>query len=290
MVSAIQRSQSQLAATQTQLATGKKAADYATLGSDAIRTLSAHSLLARQDAQATVASQVTTTLSIQDSAMNQIESAVSGLKTQLLEAVGTGQTTGLQQAIEGAFHQFRTALNTTENGSAIFGGSQTEGDAFVPGTLQGVLGMSADQAFNNDQVKASGRVADGVDLSFGVVASEIGTGLFEAFKALAEAGPIDRTPTDAQRAALSTAIDGLGRGITQLQNVNADNGRKQAQVETLNTRAEQRAVLMTDIISRYEDADLSQVALDLSQRKSMLEASYSVFSQLSRLSLASYLR
>jgi flagellar hook-associated protein 3 FlgL len=82
----------------------------------------------------------------------------------------------------------------------------------------------------------------------------------------------------------------LGTGIDSLRVVNADNGRKQNQVETLTTRGEQRSLLLESVIETNEDADLGQVALDLAQQKTMLQASYSVFSQLSDLSLVSYIR
>ena len=47
MADAIQRAQQKLATTQTTLATGKKAQDYASLGTEAVRTMSAHSMLAK---------------------------------------------------------------------------------------------------------------------------------------------------------------------------------------------------------------------------------------------------
>jgi flagellar hook-associated protein 3 FlgL len=71
--------------------------------------------------------------------------------------------------------------------------------------------------------------------------------------------------------------------------VNAENGRKQSQVDMLETRAKDREVLLTDVIGQVEDADLGQVALDISQRQTILEASYSVFAQLSSLSLTRFL-
>jgi flagellar hook-associated protein 3 FlgL len=55
-------------------------------------------------------------------------------------------------------------------------------------------------------------------------------------------------------------------------------------------RAGDRSTLLQGIIQDNEDADLGQVAIDLAQQKTMLQASYSVFAQLSGLSLSSYLR
>lgn len=289
VVSSMQRAQQKLAVSQNQLATGKKAPDFATLGAGAIPSLSAHSLLARQEAQATVRSQINTKMSIQDSAMNDIASTAGDLKNQLLTVIGTGQSDGLQSTIEGAFQQFRWAINMNDGGEALFGGSQTDSDPFTPQSLQALVGVNEADVFRNDQVKVSGHVADGVDMQFGVLASDIGTDIFNAFKTLAEASTIASTPTDDQKAAMQVAISQIDKGLSQLQGINAENGRKMAQLDELEDRAGQRTVLMQDIINQHEDADLSQIAIDISQRKTMLEASYSVFSQLSKLGLINYL-
>ena len=72
--------------------------------------------------------------------------------------------------------------------------------------------------------------------------------------------------------------------------VNAENGRRLAQTDTLVDRANERALVLKDVISRNEDADLAQVAMDLALHKTTLEASYSVFTQINDLSLLNYLR
>jgi len=96
--------------------------------------------------------------------------------------------------------------------------------------------------------------------------------------------------TAAQLGILSTAAGQIDTGLESLRTVNAENGRKQAQTETLSVRAGDRSTLLQGIIQDNEDADLGQVAIDLAQQKTMLQASYSVFAQLSGLSLSSYLR
>jgi len=290
MSSAIQRSQEALAITQERLSTGKKASDFADLGTETVRNLSAHSLLARQDAQSTVSKRVGTTLSLYQGHLEGIEDAVGGLKTDILNAIGTGDVAGLQEAIETAFSQYRTSLNANEGGAPLFAGSQTDGRPFTPDTLADVATMSADDAFKDDGVRSTARVADGVDVTYGITASAVGKDLYAAFKTLAQAGPIGGKATPAQMDALKQAVGQLGTGIDSLRVVNADNGRKQNQVETLTTRGEQRSLLLESVIETNEDADLGQVALDLAQQKTMLQASYSVFSQLSDLSLVSYIR
>jgi len=290
MSAAIQRSQQQLAATQKQLATGKKANDYAALGTEAVRNMSTHSLQAKQDAYVAAANRVGTTLSLNDAHMGALDTSATSLRQELLTAIGTGKGGGLNEAITVAFNQFRAALNASGGGAALFGGSQTDGPAFLPNTLADTLGTPASAAFTNDGIKAAVRLSDGVDVHYGVTASEIGAGLYSAFQTLAGAGPIGDPPTAAQRDILTQAAGQIDAGLSGLRAVNAENGRKQAQAETLGTRAADRSMLLQGIISANEDADLGQVAIDLAQQKTILEASYSVFSQLSRLSLVSYLR
>ncbi|MFZ5746647.1 MAG: flagellin [Pseudomonadota bacterium] len=288
--SAILRAQEKLSVTQSRLASGKKATDFADLGTETVRNLSAHSLLAKQEAQATVAKRVGTSLSLNEGHLTGIETAVSDLRQSLLTAVGTGEGAGIDEAIEAAFNQYRSSLNASEGGLPLFAGSNTDSAPFTPNQLSDLVGLDADQAFQDDNVRATARVSDGVDVTYGITASAIGRDLFEAFKTLAEGTAIGADLTDDQKATLSKAIEQLDTGLSSLRSVNAENGRKQAQVESLATRGDERALLLKGVIEDNEDADLGQVAIDLAQQKAVLEASYSVFSQLSSLSLVNYLR
>jgi flagellar hook-associated protein 3 FlgL len=290
LAQAMQKAQQKLATTQLNLATGKKALDYASLGTETVRNLSAHTLVSREEAHSAVATRVGTTLELNDTYLTGMHDTVSSLRTDLLTAVGTGQSAGLRDAIEAAFDQYRTSLNATEGGIPLFGGSQTDSPPFKPATLGDTLTMTPAQAFTNDQVKGSARVSTNIDVEYGVVASEVGTGLYAAFQTLAAAGSIGENLTDAQRTSLLQAASEIQEGLKSLRAVNSSNGRKQAQVEELGSRAEGRIVRLKDIISRNEDADLGQVASDIATQKTVLEASYSVFSQLSGMSLINYLR
>ena len=290
MAGAIQRAQQKLAVTQEQLSTGKKAKDFASLGTETVRNLSSRTLLARQEAHAAVTGRVSNTLALYDAHVSEIDNIASTLRQSILTAIGTQRAPGLQDEIESAFGRFRAALNAAEGGVPLFAGSMTDQKPFKPEKLADTIGLAPADAFANDDVRASARVSDDLDVEYGITASEVGTDLVAAFRTLAEAGNIGEMPTTAQLAALSTAVGQINTALTGVRGVNAENGRTQAQVETLATRAESRALLLKDIIERNEDADLGQVAIDLAQQKTTLEASYSVFSQLANLSLVSYIR
>lgn len=289
MSSAIQRSQQSLATSQMQLATEKKVNDYAGLGLDAVRTLSARSMLATQETYKTNISRVSTTLSFYQANLEAMDSSMADLREELFTAVGTGNSPGLQGIIENAFSGLRTSLNAQEGGVSLFAGAQTSATPFLPETLDDTIGLDAADAFGNDAVRQSTRAADGVDVEYGIGASDVAGKLIPAFRALAEAGPFGETLTDDQKTAITAALDLLDTGITGLRSVNAANGRKQAQVETLSTRAQDRVDLLTGVIGSVEDADLGQVAIDISQRQTILQASYSVFAQLNSMSLVNFL-
>ncbi|HVF93501.1 MAG TPA: flagellin [Sphingomonas sp.] len=289
MRSSMERAQNALAKTNERLATEKRANDMAELGTDGVRTLSARSMLSAQEAQGKVARELGTKLSLYDANITTIDTAASELRTTLVTAVGNGNTAGVQQAVENAFAQYRAALNATSDGKSLFAGGQVETKPFLPETLTDTVGATTDTAFAGDGTRASTRVADNVDVTYGVTASEIGSDMLAAFRTIAEAGTIGAKPTEDQLTALRTAIGLIDDALPQVRAVNAANGERQQQVETLAIRADDRSLLLTAIISDVEDADYGQLSIDVKLQQQYLEASYSVFAQITEMSLTDYL-
>jgi len=286
----INQAQAKLADTQLALNSGKKAQDLAGLGSGAVRTLTARSMLAREEAQSANAKLLGTTLSLYDTNITAVDTLGTELRQKLLTALGTGDGASLQGAIEGAFDQFRAAMNASDGDGALFAGGRGDTEPFGPRTLADTAGATTATAFANDGVRASARVGDGTDMTYGVVASEIGGGMLSAFRALAEAGPVGDKPTAAQLDAMRAAITRIDEALPQVRSINAGNGQRQARLETMQDRGQARADLLQAYVSDAEDADYGQIATDLASQKTVLQASFSVFSQLSGLSLVSYLR
>lgn len=285
----IQRAQQKLSVTQAQLSTGKKAPDLAALGSEAVRTLSAHSLLAKQEAHAQTATRLGTTLSLYETSITAIENGSMELGNRLSLAVGTGEAAGLDEAISAAFDQFRSMLNTSEGGLPLFGGG-ISGAPYIPSKIGDLVGTAAADHFVDGEAIARARVGDGLDLNYGITASELGLEMTDIYRRLVEAGPFGERLTDAQKTTLTDIKVQLDDAVGGIRRLNAENGRRLAQTDTLIDRANERALVLKDVISRNEDADLAQVAMDLAMHKTTLEASYSVFTQLNELSLLNYMR
>lgn len=287
---AVQQAQRRLADTQLQLNSGKKAKDLAALGGTAVRTLSARTALATQAAQSAATSRLGTTLSLYEVNITAIDTVASDLKTQLMAAVGTGSTATLPGSIDSAFSQIRSALNATDGFEPLFGGAQGDEVPFKPATLADTIGVTPVSAFGNDDVRAAAPVGGGATLTYGITARDLGGGLLAAFQTLAAAGPIGDTPTAAQRDALNSAIGQIDAALPQVRGLNASNGLRQTQMATLASRADDRAALLQKLVSDNEDADYGEISMALTQQKTMLEASYAVFGQVSSLSLVNYLR
>ncbi|MBO9713517.1 MAG: flagellin [Sphingomonas sp.] len=289
MAQAISRAQTNLANTQAQLDTGKKASDFADLGTEAVRNLSAHTMLARQEANSAVSKRVGTTLDLYQGNIEGLQDSITDLKQRIMTVIGTGDSSGLQETIEGAFQQLRTTLNASEGGVPLFSGSQSN-PPFAPTKLADAATMPASSAFSDDNIRSTARVAEHTDMTYGIGASDLGKNLYSAFQTLAQGGAIGAQPTAAQLDALKQAVAQLDPGIADIATANASNGHNQSQIETLTERGDKRTTLLNQVIQDNEDADLGQVAIDLAQQKTVLEASYSVFSQLSSLSLVNFLR
>jgi flagellar hook-associated protein 3 FlgL len=285
---AIARAQGKLSAAQTQLATGRRSEDYAGLGTDAAISLSGRSAIAAQEGYLAVSQRLQTQLSLVNSNLEGAHDAGTELRNALIRAVGTGEAPGLQESIQLAFGQFRASMNANGEKGYLFAGGGKEAP-FQASSLSDMQGVAADSLFRNGEVRATARVADGVDLEYGVVATDVGLGLAQAFKTLAEAGPFGERPTPAQMTALTEAVDQFRTGLQALSEGSSANGRRQARLEQFEAQAEERKTVMQELVGTAEDADLGRVAVEITQQQAVLEASYGVLARLSRLSLLNYL-
>lgn len=289
MLSGMQRAQSGLALSQFQLSSGKKAPHYSQLGADGVRALSANSLLSRQESYSDAAKQTGSTLGLYDTHMASVEKTMIDLRAQLMTALGVDSGTDIAANTSTAFDDFKTTINAEIGGNSLFGGAQTGTKPLAIDNLSDTIGLAPADAFANDDVRATARVGEDLDLEYGVVASDFGGDFVQAFGTLANMGPINGKLNDTQKAAVRDAVEQIDSGLNQIYAVNGENGRKMAYLETLGERADDRALLMKQMVSDTEDADLGQVVTDLTQYQATLQASYSVFSRLSSMSLVNYL-
>jgi len=88
---------------------------------------------------------------------------------------------------------------------------------------------------------------------------------------------------------LQNAVDLIRSGLDKLRTQVADLGEKQNFVTDTLTRNNQLNDFTIIILSKIEDADIAKATTDLFQRKSQLEASYSIIGQLRDLQLSRFI-
>lgn len=289
LLGGISRLQGRLADDQRQMASGRKAADYASFGPQTTRNITAHGWQSRVAAQRDVADRVATRLTLNDHHLGSIDEAASTLKKALLDTIGTNNAQGLQTLVEQTFDRFRSSLNAQDADGRLFAGSRRDVDPFTPANLADVAATPAAAAFANDEVRGAAEVEDGVTMRHGLTARDLGGKLYEAFRILADAGPLGIRPDAAQMAAMEKAVGTISDSLDDMRDLRGGNGRKQAEIDAILARHDRRDLLAKQMIGSSEDADLSQVALSLSQHQSLLESSYAVFSKMQGLSLTRFL-
>jgi flagellar hook-associated protein 3 FlgL len=151
-------------------------------------------------------------------------------------------------------------------------------------------------AFNNGTDKKSVQVADGHTISFGMTASDVGTGLMQALKDIAafDAGASGNlngstSLSQAQNDFLSGQIVSVGTVATNLNTVTAENGYAYNQLESASTQQDSMATLYTGFINKIQKTDMAEAATQLSLNQTALQAVLQVTSGLNQLTLLNYL-
>ncbi len=79
-------------------------------------------------------------------------------------------------------------------------------------------------------------------------------------------------------------------GPNAILQMNGDFGRASAEVNSTKTRHEDRKVFLTSVLAQIENTNKEEAILQLTSLQTTLEASYTVTSRLSQLSLVNFLR
>jgi flagellar hook-associated protein 3 FlgL len=127
-----------------------------------------------------------------------------------------------------------------------------------------------------------------------MLASNVGTPLFQAFQAIAQAnagpdGPFTGTLTTAQQADLTNILQSFDSANSGLTETTAQNGLLQNQVTAVQTSQTQRQTDLQTTIGNLSDVDMGQASANLSQAQTALQASARVFESLQSTSLLNYL-
>lgn len=278
--------QARLAEKQTAQSSGLTEETYAALGSGAGKLISVESQLStlrsRADTTQTALDRVESMSAAVGSMvelMSELRSTLSGMSSQSSTSVDYNQ---LGQTM---LEDLATLMNLQVDGRYLFGGGQTT-TAPVDVSLLSVptTPSTADNAYyQGDAAVQSVKVTDSASVDYGVNAGE--SGFEKALRAANMLANIDASDEDA----IAEAYDLATQAMDELLAAQGRLGVNANRLESWQQRQDTAASLMSERVSAAKAVDVAQVAVEIAQYETTLEASYAVLGKLNSLSLVNYL-
>jgi flagellar hook-associated protein 3 FlgL len=297
-LSQIQNAGNALDKTQEQIASHKNSDTYAGFGNQTQVLTATIAANARNGAYTTATNFAVTQTDLQDTQLTSLASLAAQLKKAVSDAVANNDATTLMNQAKSIFDQASAILNTKDaNGDYMYSGGKTDVAPMTATSLSDLAALpSASAAFANGDLKKSVQVADGTSVSYGITASDIGTGLMQALKDIANfdaGGTGDFDSASSLSAAQNTF---LTNAITQTTTVNSDinaaaatNGYVSNRLTDAQTQQTSMDTLYKGFVSNIQDTNMAQAATQLSLNQTQLQAALQVTAGLHQLSLLNYL-
>ncbi len=283
------------AVAEAQTGSGKIAGDLQGYGSNAATLVATNTLQARATAYISNNQTVASRLDVQDSGLNQYATAAQGAASAVTEALANNDGSGLMSALQSQLSAAASALNTQFDGQYVFAGGQTSTAPFGASTLSDLT--SGAGLFSNDQHATTNRLNDNTVATTGFLASSVGGPLAAALQSVeqyaqqqsAAGTPIGGTLTSDQASFLQGVLAQFNGAVTAANAQVAQNGSLQSQVSDTITSLQDQQTALTNVTGGITDADMAQVATNLTLAQTALQASAQVFSSLKNDSLLSVL-
>ncbi|MDA8231365.1 MAG: flagellin [Magnetospirillum sp.] len=223
------------------------------------------------------------------SAVGNMVSLITTLRTNIGAALGsgnpniTGQGSGTVQDLVGQ-------MNAQFNGDYLFGGNNT---TTAPVDMTGyptVTGYPTSPTtppttyYKGDSGTQSIRVSGQQTISYGVLANN--NGFAEALCAAQMVAQQSNPPNQSQ---LQAAYDLAGQALTDLGDAQSNLGSTSQRLQEVQQNQSSYISLSTTMISNISNVDVAQVAVQVSQYQTQLQASFSAVAGSMKLNLASFL-
>jgi len=247
---------------------------------------------AYQDQNGLIADKLTN----QDQALNQVADAAAQVRQTIADAIATDRADTLMTDLNSLFKNAVQGMNTSYDGKYLFAGGQINTPPVTATTLADLTaGPPVASFFQNDNFKTQAKLDDSTTVTTGFLASDIGTPLMNALKAIqtysqGPNGPFTGQLTDAQRTFLQGTLPGFDAVRSDLTLTTAQNGLIQKRVDDVASTLVARKDTLTVMIGGITDADMAKAASDLATAQVAVQASARVFQSLQNMSLLNFLQ
>lgn len=296
LLSELNRANAGLNKTQFQISSGKKAQYFKEIAEQAGVLLSAKRVVDRNGHYAQTVTELKQKLEQQNLGLGQIESAAKDLRQTVLDAIANDSGQAFMDSVNGVFQSALAALNTKIDGQHLFAGTRTDVPPVNIASLDDLAAApSISDIFENNGVKAAATVDEGVQIQYGMLASDLGTQLMSALRAIKQFndtnpdGPISGPLTAGQRAFLDSQIANLKTVAEGATGFVAQNGVVQKRLDAVENHLSDIKIATKQFISDIEDADLPSALMQLQQDQVAVQAAARMAATLGQLSLMNFL-
>lgn len=295
ILSDLMGAQNRQAEAQKQVSSGKLAQDLKGFARSAETLLAARNIKARTEGFLEQGSVLKTRLEAQDLALTQAADAAQGARQAIAETLAAGRGDALMVSLNSWFGSSAEALNSKHGGRYLFAGGQVETKPVAASSLADLTAAPAlADVFDNDGLRPVSRLDETTTIESGFLADELGTDLFAAFRqmqAYVEAnGDFGSPMTAAQTTFLEGMLDDFDTARKGLTEAAASNGLNQNRLDDSLERHDQRALMLSGVVSSVTEVDMAEAITKLQQAQTAVQASAQVFQTLRETSLLNLLR
>lgn len=290
------QNESNLNKSQEQVASGKVANTYAGMGDKAAVLEAARSAQAHADAIQSATQLAVNQADLQDTQTTSLANLADQLRQAVTKAMADDDATTLMSQAQSIFDQAKQILNSKDaNGNYLYGGEKDTTEPVNVDSLADLAALpSVSDAFSNGTVKKSVNIGGGQTVQVGMLASDLGTQLFQSLADIANYnsspnGPFGDTISATQSNFLTTQVQAAQTANQGLNNQAAANGFVYNHLNDVIDQQKATSTLYKGFVSNLEDVDMGTAITQLNQNQVALQAAVQVTAQLQQVSLLNYL-
>lgn len=296
LIRSIFQNQQALFEDQRQVSTGKRVDDFKGLAGDTSTILGSRSFKSRIETYQQTIDTIRGKLNANDVQLGGVLDAAEELKENIQTVLANGNAQGFSELLEQTFRFTVNSLNTNIDGTYLFSGAET---GTVPVNVSTLAELDAAEAagslsdvFDNASIAFEARIADGVSLEFGLLASDVATDFFSEMLSLYradQATPFEGEIDSAQFTQLQNALGTLTSSIEGLRLDQVSNGLSFERLEVVDEQHADSVVFLETFIADQEDVNIAEAVTRLNNDQVALEASFQAISSLNQLTLLRFL-
>jgi len=296
LLAQLMQNESNLNTSQQQVSSGKVSDTYAGMGDKASVLEAARSAAAQADAVQSSTQLAVNQADLQDTQVTSLADLADQLRQALTKAMADNDGSTLMAQAQSIFDQAKQILNSKDaNGNYLYGGENSTVPPVNVDSLSDLAALpSVSDAFSNGTIKKSVNIGGGQTVQVGMLASDLGTQLFQSLSDIANFdsganGPFNSTITTAQSNFLTTQVQAAQTANANLNNQAAANGFVYNHLSDVIDQQKATSTLYKGFVSNLEDVDMGTAITQLNQNQVALQAAVQVTAQLQQVSLLNYL-